>query len=385
MARLIAFMWKALVGIVLCLTPVTAIFVAGWTSRAMQRAVFKTWYADNNGGNPENGSFAKFVRASPETRSLAGWPNWFMAEDLAARFNDAREAGDGLPRRMLVVLRALDDAFWANARAGLQMLLATWVVTLPLMVLWLLSWWGGWENSFNKGYEQAWVGPLVGVGTSIVFILAMTYVPLAQARLAAAGTWRAFFDYRLVRLLATRNALAMIRLAIVFALAGLVIAAARAGPLAIGNLFDGIGQWPQRDVMFLKLAYHIMASVLAFGLFVAVRLSAAKVYARALLGAVRSGAVGAELLSDAERRFLTDLRLLSPEAKDKGGLVARAVATSGRGIARLTTAALVLPLWFVFVAEIYIAQFLNHDWLAWVSHPLIQLPWMSGIRTLLAG
>ena len=130
----------------------------------------------------------------------------------------------------------------------------------------------------------------------------------------------------------------------------------------------------------LKFGYHLGGTVLVFGLFVGLRLMAAKTYARALLNAVRTGKLRADRLGEVERGFLADLHLLEPQGKDESGAFVRAVTTSGRGILRFSTAIVVLPLWFVFVAEIYIAQFLNHDWLAWVNHPLIQLPWMSGIR-----
>ena len=73
---------------------------------------------------------------------------------------------------------------------------------LPVGALWLLSWWGGWQNSFHKGYEQAWVGPVVGLLGIGLFLPVMTYVPLAQARQAATGSWRAFWDLSLIRRLA---------------------------------------------------------------------------------------------------------------------------------------------------------------------------------------
>jgi hypothetical protein len=41
--------------------------------------------------------------------------------------------------------------------------------------------------------------------------------------------------------------------------------------------------------------------------------------------------------------------------------------------------AIVLALWAGFVGEIYLSQFLAHDWLSWINHPLVQLPWTGGI------
>lgn len=372
----LAFVWKALFGIVLCLTPITAILVIGWTSRAMQRAVLKAWYAQANGtkGRPP---FAHFAGSAFATRRLAHWPNWFIAEDLGRRLGDSKAAGAGILRRGFVLLVSLFAALWANAKAGLQTLLATWVATLPIMVLWLLSWWGGWENSFNKGYEQVWVGPGIGIAATILFILAMTYVPLAQARQAVAGTWAAFFDYKLVRSLVAAHPLSMLRLVIYFVLGGLVIALLRAAPLAVGNYFEALSEWPAHRLFALKVGYYILCAVAAFALFVWVRLAAARIYARAVLNALRAGKLKADRLSENERAYLASLRLLEPKTKNKGGIVIRAAVSTGRGVLWFGATVPALALWLVFVAELYVAQFLNHDWLAWANQPLVQIPWIS--------
>jgi hypothetical protein len=379
LTRSLAFIWKALVGIALCLTPVTAILVLGWTSRAMQRAVLKAWHAEN-GGDTDRVPYRSFARGSIATRRLASWPNWFIAEDLGPRLRDSKAAEAGIPRRVFVLVVSLLSALWSNLRLGFLTLFATWAATAPIVILWLLSWWGGWENSFNKGYEQAWVGPVIGVAAALMFMVFMTYVPLAQARLATAGTWRAFFDYKLIRSLVAGNPFAVLRLTIYFVLAGLVIAILRAVPLAAGNYLQSIATWPEERLMALKLGYYVFCAAIAFALFLGLRLAAARIYARALLKALRAGRIKADRLSDTERDYLAALKLLEPETREDRGVMARAAVSTGRGIMRFAAAAPALILWFVFVAQIYIAQFLNHDWLAWVNHPLVQLPWMMAVR-----
>jgi hypothetical protein len=32
--------------------------------------------------------------------------------------------------------------------------------------------------------------------------------------------------------------------------------------------------------------------------------------------------------------------------------------------------------WLALVAQIFVGQFLNHAWIAWLNHPLIALPWL---------
>lgn len=379
MRRVAAFVWKALVGVLLCLTPITALLVVGWTSRAMQRAVFKTWYADN-GHDDETGSFQSAVLRDYSTRRFVRWPNWFIAEDLMMRLGDSKAAEAGVFRRAFVFVVSLFGALWSNLKMGLLTVLATWTLTLPLMMLWLLAWWGGWENSFNKGYEQAWVGPVLGFVATVLFMLAMTYVPLAQARLAAAGTWRSFFDYRLVRSLVTGRPVSVLKLTIYMVIAGLVIAVYRIAPLAIGNFFDVVAELSERRLLALKAGLYGLGAALAFALFVWVRVAAAKVYARAILDAVRNGRLRADRLSEGERSFLTALRLLEPETQDKPGMLTRAVVSSGRGLLRFGVGLPALALWFAFAALIFVTQFFNHDWLAWINHPLIQLPWLSTVR-----
>lgn len=387
---MLAFVWKTLLGIVLCATPLTAILVIGYASRAMQRAVLKTWYTEavlktwytENGGDTVRGSFPEFARATPALRRLAHWPNWFLAEDLGERLREGKAEGAGPLRRCGILLVSLFAALWANLRIGTVSLVATWVATLPLMLLWLFAWWGGWENSFNKGYEQAWVGPAIGAAATVLFVLVMTYVPIAQVRLATSGTWRSFFDYRLIRSLVAGHPFALLKLAAYFVLAGLVLMAMRAAPLAIGNAIPDLGQWPEPRLMALKLGYFGLCAALAFAFFLALRLAAARIYAHALLKAMRTGRLRADRLSDMEREGLAALHLLEPEARPERGIAARAAASTGMGVVRLAAGLPILALWFVFVAELYVSQFLNHDWLAWINHPLVQLPWMPVMRLL---
>ena len=374
--RFILFFWKSAVGILLCLTPLTAILVVGWATRAMQRTVLRSWFRKSSRA-VENGPFPKFARASPSTRRLAYWPNWFVAEDVGARIREARAGGAGFFGRMGAFLRALGGGFWANLTTGLAVILSTWLLTLPACVLWLLAWWGGWENSFNKGYEQAWVGPVVGLIGTVLFMLAMTYVPLAQARQAAAGSWHAFFNFRLVRRLGSGNALSLLMLTILFVIAGAVTAGFRAGPLAIGNYFpDRVAALGETDLHRMVAVYWLAGAAVTFFAFVILRHAAAKLYARSLLSALRTGRVKPKQLSKTEYEFLYDLRLLDAPERSRSGMVMRAMKSSGRGISRLMSVVLGLALWFAFVALIFVSQFLNHDWFAWVNQPMVQLPWL---------
>src|SRR5262249_35650377 len=106
--------------------------------------------------------------------------------------------------------RGLIDSLWLNLRIGFRAITNTWILTLPAGLLWWFGWYDGWNNSFNKGYEQAPVGPLISIIGIIWMIAAMFYVPLAQARQAATGEWRSFFQFRLLWSIVRARALACI-------------------------------------------------------------------------------------------------------------------------------------------------------------------------------
>ena len=199
--RALMFVWKYAIGVLLCLTPVSAILAVGWSYRLMQRSTLKRWHRLSGFGADGTG-FTDFALGDSRTADHVGWPNWILGSP------DAEWRIDAGPGRVTVLVRRLVGSIWANLRIGVQATINTALLVLPCGALWLLSWWGGWQNSFHKGYEQAWVGPVVGILGIVLFILVMTYVPMAQARQASAGSWRAFWDVPLIRRLLRRRRLA---------------------------------------------------------------------------------------------------------------------------------------------------------------------------------
>ena len=349
----------------LCLTPVTAVLVIGWLARSMQRSTFKYWYRAS-GTDLGAGEFVEFVQDHHGTAHLAHWPNWLIGHEI-----DDEGHVSGILSRWL-------GSLWANLSYGLRMLLNTWVLPLPACVIWIMAWWGGWENSFNKGYEQAAVGPVAGLAGVGLFLVAMLYVPMAQARQAATGNWRAFYDFRLIRTLTRQCRWLTVWLAVLFALAGLVMAGLHTGPLAAGNMLDGAADWSEERMEQLAGLYHRVAGAIVFVLVVVLRTVAARIYAKALSRGVRTGAIEPDQLADNERAFFARLGLLAVDESPAGGIARRVALSSGRGIAGVMTVALLLALWFGFAAQIFVAQFLNHNWISWLNLPLIQIPWFYG-------
>ena len=152
--RFLHAVFSFLVGTALCLTPVTSLVVLGWLMRRMRMVALR--------------------RAG-----MAGArPGWILGGPDAS----------GLGR----ILGGLA----ANIRDGVMAAVALAVATAPFSVIWLLSWWAGWENSFSKGYEQAFVGPALGLFGVAVFSSVMIWLPMALAHQAVENRAFALFEFR---------------------------------------------------------------------------------------------------------------------------------------------------------------------------------------------
>src|ERR1051325_4581211 len=157
----------------------------------MQRSVLKRWWqASVSSAKP--GRFEEFAAGDARTVGHVHWPNWFLAQD----FRRNRRVQRGWPPAAALLPR-LAASLWHNVRLGVQAMFNTWVLTLPSCALMLFGWYDGWNNSFNKGYEQFSVGPATSWFGIMLFAAAMLYVPMAQARQAITGEWRALYQLRL--------------------------------------------------------------------------------------------------------------------------------------------------------------------------------------------
>ncbi len=338
--KLTVALWKWLVGAVLCSDLLLAIPVIGWTYRAMRRRAIRTWN-----------------RLSFEPPIDPGhWPNWLIQQDP--------------PRRWYHFLHSAG----MNIRMGIQGLFNTWVMTIPACMLWLFSWRFGWDNSFHKVYEQFWIGPLSGWLGIFLFIFAMFYVPLAQARQAISDDWRAFYDFRVIWAVARRRRWACIGLALLYSLAALPISALKIAPLAFQQT-QGFELLSDQQLLIWLHTYYVYTGLALFPLFVAVHLAASKVYARGLAEALWDNEISPEALTDYERQTLRKLGLLRQRARQPSHLLVRAAGWTGSRLVGFTAGTLASIAWFLFVAQIYISEFLNyHPVLGWLNQPLVHLP-----------
>jgi hypothetical protein len=364
MRSLLAFVWRYTLGTLFTLTPITAVLVVGWTQRATARAVASRWHRHANGSD-----FAAFARAEAETATLAHWPRWIMADNAGELLAQARTSSP--LRGLALVVRALFGSLWLNATLGVRALIPILIVALPAGLLFLFSWWAGWDNSFNKGYEQSWIGPAIAFAGIAYFVVAMTLLPLAEVRHAVNNSWRAFFDIAFLRRTAREAKLGLIGLAAAFVTAGFVVAILKVAPLSLGS-----NAATPEEAARIAGGYTLLVAAVLFPLYVALRLIAARVYARAT--ARLAAKTGTADFAARERQLIERLSLDAAASPARGNL-AKFVVGSGSLFTGAATSAVMLAVWFGLVAELYVSQFLVHDWMHWINHPLIQLPWTASI------
>ncbi|MDH3583035.1 MAG: hypothetical protein OER86_02340 [Phycisphaerae bacterium] len=355
--RALVFTWKYLIAAALCVTPWTSVIVVGWVYRLMRRATFQSWHRRAPTGTVP-ADFPAFADETDITRPHVNWPNWVLGQRTG---------------------RSRPDALWLNIRTGAAGIFNTWVLTLPACVLWLFAWYDGWNNSFNKGYEQATVGPLTGLLGVALFIAAMLYVPMAQARQAATGSWRSFYDFALVWGLVRRRVWASAALAACYSLVSLPVMILKTAPLAFDRSAD-YALLTDAQVLSNLHTYFFFASFAVIAAYVGLRLLAARLYAGALVEAVRRGTVAIDRLGEDERHVLDRLDLLQVEPTPERHAIIQAAGWAGTRVGRITATAVAVLLWFTFVSQIFVTEFLNyHPRVGWLNQPLVQLPWFRYI------
>jgi hypothetical protein len=287
--RILGFIKDAIIGSLLSTNPLTAFIVLGWLMRRMR------WIAGIDKDRP-------------------GWLLG-VGESFVAR------GAGGLV---------------ANVRAGFGAALSLLFVTLPFTALWSFAWWSGWENSFNKGYEQAAVGPLLSLLAIAISLPILCLLPMALAHRAAEGRWRAFLDWRRVRDLIARAGWRYVLLVPMTAVFALPVMLFRTVPLFIENIVPGFADMNSDETAQVSSMLTLGFAAYVFLALLVLRGMAARVYRRAV---ARLG----------DKPPVLALRLF-------GWLMMLAAS-------------------FGFVVQIYVAQFFNHGWAKWFVHPMFLLPW----------
>ena len=364
---------KFLLGMASCQSALGGLAIIGWTHRFMQRTVLKRWWEQSRQAGGVL-TFSDFVASDSRTHGHFHWPNWLLTQNFRGAVWRGPDVSRG--RHALNVLKALFHSLWTNVRLGVQGLFNTWVLTLPGCILWLFAWYSGWQNSFNKGYEQAWIGPMIGLLGITLFIAAMLYVPLAQARQAVTGDWRRFYDFRLVWTIVRRRWPACLGLAVLYSLCSVPIMVLVGVVISLPQINPKLLDATPEQVGVVLNRYFFWSAAFVLPAFVFVRWVAARIYGSTLLKAVQSGAVPEDALAEMEWQALHRLNLLQVQPLPRRHAFVRAIAWAGTRAGRITFGFATALVWFTFVAQIFIIQFFNYRGAtAWLNQPLVQLPW----------
>lgn len=311
--RVIGGLISLIVGTLLCLNPVTSLIVLGWLSRRMRARISNTW------GRP------------------SATPGWILGE-----------RGSGNVVRLL-------GGIAANVREGVRTVIALGLVTLPFSAVWALSWWAGWNNSFTKGYEQAFVGPLLGITAVIVSLFVLALLPMTLAHFVAERRIGAVFEHR--RIWSTFRAAGWrtVWLSIATALFVGPLLLSRAMPVFVEDIVPGFADMTPEQQLGVADTFALVTAAWTFAGLWWLRARAAAIYARSAPSAAA----------------------LAPEVWAGTGAVTAPGEPRRRNlIATLMRLAVVLAASFAIPMAIYVGQFMNHSWAAWITNPVFLLPWM---------
>jgi hypothetical protein len=326
------------VAIVLSLNPLGAVLVLGWLMRLMRR---ETAIAAIRELRRVSRAEARGLLASrPDLRALAPWTGWLRASE--PKSSRAGRWLGGLGETM---------------KLGAVSTLALALATLPFTALLLLSWWAGWENSFNKGYEQAWAGPALALVGIVAALFVLQHLPMATAHLAAERRVSALFDLPTGRALIRAQRWRNLWLAALTVIAALPVAGAQILPTFIEIWQPGFADMPPEAIGAVAARWHVVPTVYLVLALLVLRRAQARCYARA---ALRLGSPRASFVQHIAGEF------------GPGG-VTQAAPGSGR-FGGFIAGLLLTAVWAALIAQLYVAQFANHAWWNWLNHPLIGLP-----------
>jgi hypothetical protein len=316
---------KIAIAMLLALTPITAILVLGWLVRVMRRETAIAIVRRALG----IGRDAALQRlASSGHPDLARFPGWWTG-------------------------------LWDSVRAGVVSLVAVTIATLPFGALMLIGWWAGWENSFNKGYEQAWVGRTLAISGMAIAVVVLSHWPMMLAHYATERRLAAILEIGVVRRLIGRVRWRYAALTIVTVLSAPPLLLAQILPAFIEKIRPDLIDAGPAQVAAVAGRWHLAATIYLVLALLVLRRWAARLYARAVLLEQPPSAQFAHGIARA-----AGLQVATPSIQRR-----RWISAAMAGL--VTSAA-----WLVFVAALYIAQFANHAWWNWVNHPLIGLPWV---------
>lgn len=317
LSRFGAFLLNGAIGTLLCTGPVTALIALGWLMR-------------------RSGHLARSRFGAVEES-----PGWLLGP---------REANGRATSRLVRALGGLG----ANIRSGVLGLTALMAWTLPFSLLWLGAWWAGWENSFNKGYEQAVVGPAVFLLGALLAALILPALPLMLSHVATEDRIAAAFDLRRLRSVVMQSGWRVPALSLLAALFALPFVAVRGLITTAPDWAPWVADLSANQLATLRGQITLTLAAFAFLTTWSLRALAARTYAQA---AVRAAGRYPGLWDGTEAA--------------EGAEPARAASTIWTTLCFALAMGITLGLVFLILS----GQFLDHAWWRWIFHPALTLPW----------
>ncbi|MBV1903706.1 MAG: hypothetical protein KUG58_08730 [Marinosulfonomonas sp.] len=318
-ARLAGGLRTLVVGTLLSLSALGSVILLGWLMALMRRR-------------------ALLVAGLPLVEH--DHPRWLLSS-----------SHDTFPKR-------LAGGLGGNISRGVAAAASLAIATFPFAVFWMVAWWAGWENSFNKGYEYAFVGPMVGFAGILLFAVVMVFVPMALVHQVVEQRPFSFFELRRVRSVVSHTGPSYILWAAACVILSFPIFLSRALPAFAEDFFPAISELTIDEAAGVKLAISLAVGLYLFVTLMFLKRWSAGIYARAAKRAAAS--VDAPLWQNSA--FVSDN--LYSDGK-----------TPWR-IARLARLCLLIVIWAGLAGLIFVGQFVNHAWHVWLTHPVVFLPWV---------
>lgn len=364
------WIWRVVLGALMVQNPVTAVLVIGWTFRMMQRVALKSWWRMSEARDAGE-KFSEAALRQESFRVHRFLPNWFTTQEPIEHWKSEGKS-------FKIAMRKLFGSVGCNAKLGIQGLFNIAVLTTLPALLWQFGWYSGWDNSFNKGYEQHDIGIWISIIGIALFIAVMFYLPMAQARQAVTGEWRSFFQFRVVWAIVRTRSISCLILAGLYGLVSIPVTFFKMLPLFLENINPAIVEMSDAQLLEYMSGFYFRAGIVFFLGYWFLHAAAARIYAKGLIEAVAREKIPIDDLRSWELEALVRLSLVRSDASNQRHIVIRIVDTVTKPARKFGIVTATVLLWFGFVAQIYVSEFLvYHPLRGWLNQPLVQLPWYN--------
>ncbi len=382
---LVRTLWFILVGAVFCQAPVGAVFAMGWCGRFMQYTFYKNWFKLSS-PDSNHKAFKPSVTAIPDAMHHKNPPRWFLhhAPIQKIQMTYRNKGIMSIPRATLV---ALTNGLYQNLRWGMPILLHTSLLLLPTMALWWFAWRYGWDNSFNKGYEQAALGPVMGVSGILWFMVAMLYIPLAQVHYTISHHWRAFYEFGHLIKIIRQSLFGSMLLAVLHFLGGMIVLISIVVPGLLPQINPATETMTDSELLQFLSRFFFIFALFSFPVYILNRWYAARLYTKNLYKAIQAGIIEASTLKgDARIAWdnipLPEAFILKPAVHEIVSLNWKENTKKLLRVPRLAVQgaflAVTLLVWFGMASQVYVGQFVNYqNARGWLNQPMIQAPWFN--------